>query len=456
MSVTRAATPSVPPVELVLVRHALPVRVDATEDGAPADPGLADLGHQQAARLVEALRLDQVDAVYASPAARAQQTAAPLAEALGLPLLVEPGLAEFDAHHTSYVPVEELKAAGDPRFDRLRLGHLPDIGVDSGEFARTVVEAVERLAAAHPGGRAVLVSHSGTINAYTGHVVGGQQPLWVAPAYASITRVGAARDGRRGLVSLNETGHVRDLLPLGSVTRVPAAVPSRALVVGAHPDDADYGAGGLIATWAAAGCAVTVVCVTDGGAGGFDADVPRADVPGIRREEQRAAAAALGVTDVRFLGRDDGWVQVDRPLRLELARAGPRAAAGGGGHARARPRLPLRLPVPPGPPRDRRGGARRRLPGRPQRVRLPPEELDLEPWEVPAVWLFGGPSDDTVVDVTDCFEAKVRACSAHDSQTPMLDRGVEDELREDLGRVAREHGLPEGRLAEAYQVLDTA
>ena len=72
------------------------------------------------------------------------------------------------------------------------------------------------------------------------------------------------------------------------------------------------------------------------------------------------------------------------------------------------------------------------------------------------MWQFGGPADDTAVDVTDVFEAKVRACSAHDSQTPMLDRSVEAELREHLTRTAREHGLPEGRLAEAYRVVDTA
>ncbi len=70
--------------------------------------------------------------------------------------------------------------------------------------------------------------------------------------------------------------------------------------------------------------------------------------------------------------------------------------------------------------------------------------------------MFGGPEDDTAVDVTDVFEAKVVACSAHDSQTPMLDRSVEEELREDLGRTAGEHGLPEGRLAEAYRVVHTA
>ena len=201
---------------------------------------------------------------------------------------------------------------------------------------------------------------------------------------------------------------------------------------------------------------MTVACVTDGGSGGSDASVPRADVPGIRPEEQRTAAAALEVTDVRFLGRTDGWVQVDRALRLELARL-------------VRELRPEAV-VTHSPDRDYRfvylyhpdhlatGAAVLAAvhPDARNAFAFPAEELDLEPWEVPAVWLFGGPADDTAVDVTDCFEAEVRACSAHDSQTPMLDRGVEDELREHLGRTAREHGLPEGRLAEAYQVVGTA
>ncbi len=198
-------------MQLVLVRHALPVRIDATADGSAADPELADLGHEQARRVVAALSGDTVDAVYASPAARARQTAAPLAAALGLEIQIEPGLAEFDAGHSTYVPVEELRAEGGPRWEALRTGQLP--GVDHAAFRAAVVAGVERIVAAHPGGRAVLFAHSGTINAWTGHVAGVSTPLWVAPDYASLTRVGAARDGRRGLVSLNETGHVRDLLP---------------------------------------------------------------------------------------------------------------------------------------------------------------------------------------------------------------------------------------------------
>lgn len=194
------------------MRHALPVRIDETHDGAPADPGLDDVGRLQAQRLVAALAGQEVSALYTSPARRARETAAPLADALEMPPTVLEGLAEFDAMHTSYVPVEQLRAEGDPRFAALVRGDLSHSGVDPVVFRDTVVAAVEQAAVAYPGGRAVLFAHSGTINAYCGHVLGQQRPLWFAPAYASVSRVGAARDGRRGIVSLNETAHVRDLL----------------------------------------------------------------------------------------------------------------------------------------------------------------------------------------------------------------------------------------------------
>jgi probable phosphoglycerate mutase len=199
-------------VEIVLVRHALPVRIDATPDGSPADPGLAPAGIAQAARIPAALAADPVDALYTSPSRRARETAAPLAAALGLAAVLEPGIAEFDVDDPSYVPVEELRASGDPRWQLLVAGDLYSVGVDPAAFRERVVGAVERIAAAHPGGRAVLVTHSGTVNAYAGHVLAQSKAIWFAPSYCSISRVAVARTGRRGIVSLNETGHVRDLL----------------------------------------------------------------------------------------------------------------------------------------------------------------------------------------------------------------------------------------------------
>ena len=199
-------------MELVLVRHALPVRIDATHDGGPADPGLTEQGSMQARRLLEALRHDSVDAIYSSPAARARETAAPAVDSFGLPLVIEPGIAEFDANDPSYVPVEELRAANDPRWQALVRGDLLHAGVDPVAFRNRVVAGVEAIVSRHPGERVVLFTHSGTINAYCGHVLGQQRAMSFAPAYASLTRIGAARDGRRGVISLNETAHVRDLL----------------------------------------------------------------------------------------------------------------------------------------------------------------------------------------------------------------------------------------------------
>jgi broad specificity phosphatase PhoE len=199
-------------MEIVLVRHALPVRVDATPDGSAADPQLAERGLEQAERVVQALAGQDVSALYTSPSRRARETATPLERALGMAAAIEDGIAEFDVQDSSYVPVEELKAAGDPRWQALVQGDLYSTDVDPVAFRQRVVEAVERIVARHPGGRAVLFSHAGAINAAAGHVLGQAKTIWFPPAYCSITRIGASRDGRRGIVSLNETGHVRDLL----------------------------------------------------------------------------------------------------------------------------------------------------------------------------------------------------------------------------------------------------
>ena len=94
----------------------------------------------------------------------------------------------------------------------------------------------------------------------------------------------------------------------------------RALVVTAHPDDVDFGAAGTIATWTDAGIEVTYCIVTDGDAGGFDPAVPRSEIPRIRRAEQTAAAAVVGVHDLEFLGYPDGALEVPIDLRRDISR----------------------------------------------------------------------------------------------------------------------------------------
>src|SRR4051794_39723381 len=94
----------------------------------------------------------------------------------------------------------------------------------------------------------------------------------------------------------------------------------RVLAVAAHPDDLDFGASGTMATFVYAGLEVTYLLCPYGDQGGFD-DTPREQGPAIREAEQKAAAAAVGVHDVRFLdGYRDGWLEPTWELQRDITR----------------------------------------------------------------------------------------------------------------------------------------
>ena len=105
----------------------------------------------------------------------------------------------------------------------------------------------------------------------------------------------------------------------GRVT-VDFPVPLRALAIGAHPDDIDFGCGATLAKWAAAGCEVTELVLTDGSKGSWDPKADRAGLVALRREEQRAAAAALGAREVVFLDHVDGELASGLVERAEVCR----------------------------------------------------------------------------------------------------------------------------------------
>lgn len=100
----------------------------------------------------------------------------------------------------------------------------------------------------------------------------------------------------------------------------PLPVPQRALAIGAHPDDIEFGAGGTLARWAAAGCEVTMVIVTDGSKGTWTPGLEPAELAATRAAEQANAAAALGAARVVHLGRVDGELEYSMELRAEMCR----------------------------------------------------------------------------------------------------------------------------------------
>ena len=195
-------------MEIVFVRHGLPLRVEL-ETGI-ADPELAAEGHEQAAKMAAYLGVEDVEAVYVSPLRRALETASPLCKVLGLEAVVSEGVAEFDRNSREYVPVEELRATNDPRWEKLLRGEWDGVDEDPSIFKARVVATVEDMIARHPGGRVVVVCHGGVINQYLAHVLGIETHIgFFYPKYTSIHRVMAARSGQRSIVSINEASHLR-------------------------------------------------------------------------------------------------------------------------------------------------------------------------------------------------------------------------------------------------------
>ena len=232
--------------------------------------------------------------------------------------------------------------------------------------------------------------------------------------------------------------------------------PARVLVIAAHPDDIDFGSAGTIATWTDAGSPVSYCIVTSGEAGGNDRSVSRAEMVTVRQAEQTAAAKQVGVHDLRFLGYPDGRVEPTLALRRDLARV-------------IRQVRPERV-VCPSPDRnyarlgvghpDHRAVGAAALDAVYPDARNPfafPEllaEESLEPWVVREVWIAGSPTPDRYVDVTATFGRKLAALRCHVSQISDPD-GLEQRLRGSLTSLAATAGLPEGSLAEPFQVLQT-
>ncbi|WP_238014819.1 PIG-L deacetylase family protein [Dactylosporangium sp. AC04546] len=232
--------------------------------------------------------------------------------------------------------------------------------------------------------------------------------------------------------------------------------PERALVVVAHPDDVDYAAAGTVAGWVDGGTVVTYCVLTDGEAGTGDAAEPPQRVAARRRAEQVEAAAAVGVSDVRFLGYPDGVLTVTSGLRRDIARVVRQVRP-----QRVLAQSPqiawdfLAVSHP-----DHRAAGEAALGAVFPDARNPAAHRELllreglQPWAVTELWLMGAPQPNHFVDVTATFERKLAALCAHRSQ--IADPAA---LRRSLparqARVAEAAGLSAGRLAEPFYVAST-
>ncbi len=229
----------------------------------------------------------------------------------------------------------------------------------------------------------------------------------------------------------------------------------RVLVVMAHPDDCDFGAGGTIAQWTARGIHVSYCIITNGDQGGEESGIPLEQMAAVRQKEQRDAGKALGVNDITFLNYRDGWLAPSMELRKDIVKA-------------IRIAKPDRMVVQ-SPERnyervfashpDHLAAGETAVQAVYPDARNPYAFTDLkdsgfEPWRVREVWITGSPNPNHFVDITETFSKKIAALHAHVSQIAH-NKELEKMVREWGERNAQAQGLAEGRIAEIFQVMNT-
>jgi broad specificity phosphatase PhoE len=197
-------------VQVLLIRHALPLR---SEPGEGSDPDLSEEGIEQAKRLPDALARFPITRLVSSPQRRAVQTARPVADALGLDIRIDDRLAEYDRDLAHYIPIEQIAAEHPEELARLASGHLPST-VDEDAFLARITEGIRDIASTGEHEDTVAVfSHGGVINGLLHTILHTEKILCVNVDYAGITRLLSSRRGDLYVASVNGTEHVWDLLP---------------------------------------------------------------------------------------------------------------------------------------------------------------------------------------------------------------------------------------------------
>ena len=232
-------------------------------------------------------------------------------------------------------------------------------------------------------------------------------------------------------------------------------LPKQALVVTAHPDDIDFGGGGTVAWLRSQGVGVSYCICTDGNQGGEDPSVSRDEMRKIRRSEQIAAGAILGVTDVSFLGFDDGklfpTLELRKAIVQEIRRVKPDVVI-----TQSPERNWNRIySAHPDHLAAGEGAVQAVYPDARNMFAFPELlEAGVEPWTVSELWLMAHATPNHFVDITDYLPKKLAALKAHASQTNQI-ADLEERITNWGTLVAEQSELGSGKLAEGFFVVST-
>ncbi len=202
--------------ELLLVRHG--ASADSVEGEAfelvegQGDPALSEVGRHQAEQVARRLARDPFDAIYVSTLRRTAQTAAPLVERTGITPVVDADLREVFLGEWEGGVLRQKVVDGDPLFDRVLREQRWEVipGAESrAAFGGRLRAAVERIAAAQPGGRVVVFSHGAAIGEILAQASGSEALAFINADNTSISKVVVTPE-RWVVREYNDTAHLQD------------------------------------------------------------------------------------------------------------------------------------------------------------------------------------------------------------------------------------------------------
>jgi broad specificity phosphatase PhoE len=188
--------------KLILVRHGMP---DEGHLQRPHDPPLNKTGRCQAAQIAERLAGEGIFRIVSSPQMRARNTAAPLAERLGLTVEVIEGLAEVDRYTDRYRSPETIRKEAPERWEEFRQSPARFFGRDDDEFRLGVLEAFANIFAEPKAAAIGVFTHGMPIKTLLVHILGLATPAKFAIGHCSVTRVAGETIDALHIESVNET-----------------------------------------------------------------------------------------------------------------------------------------------------------------------------------------------------------------------------------------------------------
>jgi len=188
--------------KLILVRHGMP---DEGHLLQPHDPPLNGTGENQAARIAERLAREDVGRIVSSPQTRAQNTAAPLAQRLGLAIETVEGLAEVDRYTDRYRSPETIRKENPGRWEEFQQSPARFFGRDDGEFRNGVLQAFAAIMAEPRQPTIAVFTHGMPIKTLLLYILGLTTAVKFTIGHCSVTRVTGDSIDTLRIESVNET-----------------------------------------------------------------------------------------------------------------------------------------------------------------------------------------------------------------------------------------------------------